>query len=207
MQKTKNHLDLLWMHTLHIDTWIVDHITFSKNAWEQRIPIGSCLVSIHEEPDEADIIRYDRSPVRGDRPDNDGDALFMLFFYSDRFEFALYDRREQENKIKLAYEDPHMFDKLDSCIWNARTIDYIYADLKTIEENLRLIRDGMWEDPTKLIAKSIGGLGDIFDKTTKLEEHVRRIARYFTYNPAKSLNVGEPKQQQLIEDEQDDVPF
>jgi hypothetical protein len=212
MEKTKNHLDLLWMHTLHIDTWIVEHITFSKNNWGQRVPIGSCLVCVHEEPHQPDVIRYDRSPRSDSKNDDDKDALFLLHFYNDHFEFILYDRRNEGEGIKLQYEDPTMFDKLESLVWNARTIDYIYSDLNTMEENLRLLRNGLWDNPTKFVRKGIGGLSDVYQRVAQLEEHVRYITRYFCEDPAKSLNA-KARQQPLIEDDRlpheddDEIPF
>jgi hypothetical protein len=210
MNKEKNQLDLLWQYTAPIDTWIIDHITFSKNGWGQKVQIGSCLHHIHEDPSDCDIIRYDRSPGNI-RNDEDADALFIIYFYSDRAEFTLYDRRqEEEQRLRLTYEDPTMFDRLESAIWNCRTIDYIYADLKAMEENLRLIRDGLWDDPQKMVCKSIGHLGGIFDQVSGLDAHVRKIARIFVREEdvAHSINSFKMKDPPpLIEDDPDEIPF
>lgn len=209
MQKDKNQLDLLWQYTYPIDCWILEHITFSKNEWGQRIQIGSCLIQVHENPEDPDIIRYDRNPGKT-KADDDGDALFIIYFYADRAEFALYDRRNDEQKIRLTYEDPTMFDRLESMIWNARTIDYIYADLNAMEQNLRLLRDGLWENPQSFVRKSHNHVGALFDMISKLDAHVRNTTRKFVKEEdiAHSLNTkgqAEDGQQTFIED--DEIPF
>jgi hypothetical protein len=199
MLKEKNQIDLLWQFTHPIDSWIIEHISFSKNAWGQRIQIGSCIVHIHENAEDYDAIRYDRAAGKTGNED-DKDALFIIYFYAEYALFALYDHREG-NKIQLNYEDPSMFAKLESMIWNARTVDYIYADLNAMEENLRLIRDTMWYKPEKMVNKSIHHLGSIFELVSQLDAHVRRTTRLFVRdeNIAHSYNTRESRQQELIE--------
>lgn len=210
MQKEKNQLDLLWQFTHPIDTWIIEHISFSKNLWGQRIQIGSCLTHIHEGAEDCDIIRYDRA-AGSQENDDDKDTLFIIYFFASHAQFALYDRREdEENRIRLTYEDPNMFDRLESMIWNARTIDYIYADLNAMEENLRSIRDALWYEPQKMVRRSISHLGDIFERVSQLDAHVRKTARHFIRDEdiAHSFNTrDDPPQPKLIEDDDYEIPF
>jgi hypothetical protein len=209
MQKDKNQLDVLWQFTHPIDTWIIEHISFSKNEWGQRIQIGSCLTHIHENPDDCDIIRYDRAAGTHDN-NEDANALFIIYFFADRAEFALYDRREdEENRIRLTYEDPTMFDKLESMIWNARTIDYIYSDLNVMEQNLRNLRDALWYEPQKMVKKSISDLGDLFRRVSDLDAHVRKVTRRFVRDEdiAHSFNTRDDPPPKLIEDIDDEIPF
>jgi hypothetical protein len=210
MEKTKNHLDLLWIHTRNIDTWITEEISFAKNAWEQRVSIGSCLISVHDRGDGYDRIRYDRSQRTGHKGTDDDDAIFAIHFYNDSLMFVPHKVNDTDEFIRIAYNDPMMFDKLESCIWNAKAIDTILDDYRTIIENLSLIKTSLFQDKTKIVSKDHGEVCSLMAATAKLEKHVRTVSRSFIKNPAAALNEF-GRQRDLDEiptySANDDIPF
>jgi len=177
MSKERSQIDSLWGNTIPIDTWILENISFNKNNWHQKVPIGSKFKAFHNSTRNCDIIHYFRGPGCKDKP------IFGILYYetacvctAETPEINNGYRPALENaEITMEYTDPGFFDRLESWIWNVRTIDYIIADLHAVAHNIKEIEHKILRSKEST-AKQFSFIKRLYEKTGELDLTVRELA-------------------------------
>lgn len=193
--KDTNQIDDLWPHTIPVDTWVIDHISFFRNNWHQKVQVGSQLKRVHTGIDSPDIIHYFKSPSM------DG-LVFIAEYYSEHVELSLQKDTRQQDKKKLEFANPTFFQTLESFIWNARSLIYLEAYIKSTAQNFEYIRAGLLTDGTTWAQHSNNVINKLLEELGNMDVKVRKVARRFT---------DEPKQPEVdgknLVDFDDNVPF
>ena len=176
MQKDKANLHRLWYNTHPVDSWILEYIHFFKNDWGQKVMVGSCLLTTHTDDTDADIIRYDRAPGYGENFNDQ--AIFVIHYYSETCHLRFPNNK---NSQVLEYAEPTFFDRLNAFIWNARSLDYIVADLSAIANDMERMKNKLLDHPMA-ITKRIGMVQHLLEKTGRWKEQIEKSTNVFCNN-------------------------
>jgi len=203
MEKTQDQIEKLLSSTIAIDTWVLEHIKFNLNNWKQKVPLGSEPVAIINENSAFDRIDYYRDPTCSGQP------IFTIEYWTDGIRVTTDPHRQKgddrDHSLKLAYDEPDFFERLESWIWNIRTVDYINANLVAIGKNLETFKDAILDDKD-LAARRIGYLVGLHEAVGRIDEAVRNLAFRFDNEPAYPVVDGK----KIVPDrylDDDDIPF
>lgn len=170
MHKTEDQIDKLLPHTIPIDTWILENIKFNMNNWRQKVPIGSKPITLSGDSHSFDAIEYYRDPTC------EGRSIFTIEYREHGISAYCDVHNNDINKgLIIQYDHPLFFDKLESWIWNVRTVDYIVANVISIGRNLNVIRSHALIDK-EIAAQKIGYLNELHQMIGRIDDIVRKFA-------------------------------
>lgn len=174
--KTKTHIKQVLTNTIPIDTWIIENTISNKNNWGQKVPILSDLCDVYEENKTFDRLVYYVPFGDSARGKTKHRTLFEIRYYTTSLILSVLDNRLDENcSVKLAYEEPTMFDKLENVIWNIYTLYMIQEDITAMLGNLAILEKHVWDNALTFLHKRMSVAGRLLESTGETEQNIRNL--------------------------------